>query len=411
MRPMYIFLITVLLALALTLGLVFIYMRPPVGDLTSLLQLLSLTGLASAALGYALHRMGVWRRLPSLGVSITLGYLFAAGLTLLNVWLTARLMFINEHDFVLGTLLLVFAAVISVGFGYFIAMSVTEPLRRLAGGAQRVSEGDFSTRVALTGRDEVAQLGQAFDEMAARLEDAQRQSHTLESARRDLVAGASHDLRTPLSSLRAMMDALSEGVVTDPDTVARYLAQSQAEISRMSALIDDLFELAQLDAGLPDLPIEPASLHDLISDSVGAFQPLADEKGVSLAAVVSEGLDAVPMAAEHISRVLTNLLENALRHTPPGGRIELRAAAEGSRAVVSVLDTGEGIHPDDLPHVFDRFYRGESSRSRKGYARGGSGLGLAIARGMVAAHGGEITVESEQGKRTRFKFWIPLSIL
>lgn len=408
MRPMRFFLLSVLVALALTLGLVSVYMRPPARDLSSLLQLLSFTGLASVVIGYALHRMGVWRRLPGLGISMTLGYLIGAGLTLLNVWLTARLMFINEHDLVLGTLLLVFAAVISVGFGYFISMSVTEPLRRLAGGAKRVSEGDFSTRVGLEGRDEVARLGQAFDEMTARLEAAQQQAHALESTRRDLVAGASHDLRTPLASLRAMVDALADGVVSEPETTARYLAQCQAEIGRMSLLIDDLFELAQLDAGLPGLEMEPASLRDLISDTIGAFQPLANEKGITLSASVGEGLDAVPMAVESISRVLTNLLENALRHTPPGGTITLQATRAAGRAVVELQDTGEGIAPADLPHVFDRFYRGEASRSRKGYARGGSGLGLAIAHGMVTAHGGEISVQSQSGQGARFTFWLPL---
>lgn len=408
MRPMHIFALTVFLALALTLGLVFIYMRPPLGDLVYLLALLSVTGLASAGLGYALHRLGVWRRLPSLNWSITLGYLFAAGLTLLNVWLTARLMFISEHDLLLGTLLMVFAAIISVGFGYFLSVSVTGTLRTLAQGARRVSEGDFAARVGLAGRDEVAELGAAFDQMAERLQEAHERAQALETARRDLVAWASHDLRTPLASLRAMVDALNDGVVSDEETVRRYLRQSQNEIGRMSALIDDLFELAQLDAGRPDLPLEPASLRDLISDTMESFHLLADEKGVLLEAEVGPGLDSVPMAAEQIGRVLANLLDNAVRHTPAGGRVRLSAQGVDGRAEVTVQDNGEGIPPEDLARVFERFYRGEASRSRKGYPRGGSGLGLAIARGMVEAHGGGIAVESRAGEGAEFRFWLPL---
>ncbi|HLF01645.1 MAG TPA: HAMP domain-containing sensor histidine kinase, partial [Anaerolineales bacterium] len=229
---------------------------------------------------------------------------------------------------------------------------------------------------------------------------------------RDLVAWASHDLRTPLTSLRAMIDALTDRVVTDPDTVARYMAQCQTEIGRMNAIIDDLFELAQLDTGHLFLKLEQASLGDLISDTLEGFGLRARDRGVSLTGNVEAGIDPVCLAPEKIGRVLQNLVENALRHTPTGGTIHLHACRHNGSVVVSVRDTGEGISAKDLPRVFERFYRGERSRSREGYSgdsgpSAGAGLGLAIARGLVEAHGGKIWAESEPGKGATLSFSLP----
>lgn len=407
MNRLLLYLLTILAALGFTLALIYFIMHPPMGDLVSLAGLLAVTGLLSGGVGFASHRMGWWRRLPSLGQGLALSYLLAAGLTLLNVWVTARLMFINEHDLALATLLLLFASAVSVAFGYFISTSVTQALHDLMKGAEKLSEGDFSTRVSVQGRDEVAHLARSFNEMAERLEQAREAERTLDEARRNLVAWASHDLRTPLASLRAMLDALAEGVVDDPETVARYLQQSQQETNRMSALIDDLFELAQIDAGSLELQREAASLSDLISDTLGAFAARAVERNLSLTGEVSPLVDPIWMAPGKISRVFRNLIENAIRHTPAGGAIHVRAGVENGSVVVSVADSGAGIPPEDLPHVFDRFYRGEKSRSREGYSSGGAGLGLAIAKGIVEAHGGQIWVESVMGEGTVMRFSLP----
>jgi signal transduction histidine kinase len=249
--------------------------------------------------------------------------------------------------------------------------------------------------------------------MAERLARAEADSRALDAARRDLVAWASHDLRTPLTSLRAMIDALTDGVVTDSETVARYLRQSQVEVARMNALLDDLFELAQLDTGHLILKLEPASLGDLISDALERFTLRARERGVQLAGRIGPGIDPVCIAPEKISRVLQNLLENAIRHTPPGGTVDLAARSETGQVVVAVRDSGEGIAPQDLPRVFEPFYRGERSRSRDGYGAEGeryassAGLGLAIARGLVEAHGGRIWAESTPGRGTAMTFSLP----
>ena len=406
-----IYLLGIVAALTLTITLVIALMRPPMDDLLSLVLLFGSTSAASAVIGFISHQLGWWRQLRTLNQTLTLGYILAAALTLLNVWITARLMFINAHDLTLAGLLLLFAGGISIAFGYFLSTSITQTLRELVRAAHRLSEGDFGARVPSAGRDEVAQLAQAFNAMAARLEQANAEAKKLDAARRDLVAWASHDLRTPLASLRAMLDALADGVVTEPETVARYVRQSQAEITRMSELIDNLFELAQLDTGNLVLRCEVSSLADLISDTLEGFTPRTQAQGLILTGVVAADVDPVWMAPEKISRVLQNLIENAIRHTPPGGAIRLHAERQAHDVVVSVKDTGEGIAPEDLPRVFDRFYRGDAARARRqprnGTAGGGAGLGLAIAKGLVEAHGGRIWAESAPNSGATIWFTLP----
>lgn len=401
------YVLIILAVLLLTLILIQLIMKPPAGDLITLAIYLSITSLGSAAFGFLSHRLGWWRRLPRLSYALVLGYILAGGLTLFNVWLTARLMFINEHDLALGSLLLLFAGGISVAFGFFLSNAITKALETLVHGAVKLSEGDFSTRVPVNGEDEIAQLSRAFNEMAARLEQAAEAERALEETRRNLVAWASHDLRTPLTSLWAMIDALSDGVVGDPDNVARYLSQSQNEIVRMSTLIDDLFELAQLDSGHLKLDFAWMNLSDLVSDTLEGFAARAEKQRVALKGSVSTEVDPVWAAPDKLSRILDNLLGNALRHSLEEGQIHLRAIAEADHVLVRVEDAGSGIAPKDLPHIFDRFYRGEQSRSQKRDPHSGSGLGLAIVKGLVEAHGGKIGVESELGSGSTFWFTIP----
>lgn len=401
----YIFII--LFILLLTLVLVQLIMTPPPGDLIYLAIYLSITALGSAIVGFVSHRMGWWRNLPRLSYALILGYILAGALTLFNVWITARLMFINQHDLALGSLLLLFAGGISIAFGYFLSVAITQALEKLASGAERLSQGDFSTRVEVSGRDEIARLAAAFNNMSARLDQAAKAERTLDEARRNLVAWASHDLRTPLTSLRVMLDALADGVVEDQETISRYLHQSQNEIARMSTLIDDLFELAQLDAGHLDLNFEWISLSDLVSDTLESFAAQSMAARITLEGSVSPVVDPVWAAPDKLSRILDNLVGNALYHTHEGGLIRMRATVDNDYVLISVEDNGFGIAPNDLPHVFDRFYRGEKSRSRNGERIGGAGLGLAIVKGLVEAHGGEIWVESQPGDGAKFTLKLP----
>ncbi len=271
--------------------------------------------------------------------------------------------------------------------------------------ARHISRGNLAVRVPVTGRNEMAELASTFNGMAAQLETSARKQRELDTLRRDLVAWVGHDLRTPLASIRVMVEALADGVVEDPATVQRYLQTTQRHIRSLSVLIDDLFEMAQLDAG--GLPLDkcPGSISDLISDTLETFSALATRQGLRLEGSVEPGIDPVAMDTQKIGRVLANLVSNALRHTPSGGVVEIRALAAREGVQVEVRDTGEGIRPEDLPHVFEQFYRGEKSRSRD---TGGSGLGLAIAKGIIEAHGGRIGVESELGQGTRFFFTLPV---
>ena len=402
-----IYIFGILAMLLLTVVLIQVVMSPPLGDLIYLAGLLGITSLVSAAFGFISHRLGWWRRMPHISQTLILGYILAGGLALFNVWLTARLMFIDQHDLTLGTLLLIFAGGVSIAFGYFISNSITQDLKDLVQGAEKISEGNFATRVTVSGEDEVSQLAQAFNQMAAQLEQAAEAERSLEEARRNLVAWASHDLRTPLTSLMVMLDALADKIVTDPETVTRYLKQSQNEVNRMSALIDDLFELAQLDAGYQNLDYEWIALSDLISDTLESFAARAKAQGVTLEGAVTPEVDPIWAAPDKLSRILDNLVGNALRHTPEGGNIFLDASLSNDKVLVEVRDSGNGIAAKDLPHIFDRFYRGEKSCTRSGEETGGVGLGLAIVKGLVEAHSGEIWVESEPDAGTKFWFTLP----
>jgi signal transduction histidine kinase len=222
--------------------------------------------------------------------------------------------------------------------------------------------------------------------------------------RRDLITWVGHDLRTPLTSIRALVEALADGVVEDPDTVQRYLRTAQRDIRSLSLLIDDLFQMAQLDAGGLPLDRHPNAISDLISDTIERFSALAAHQKVVLEGSAEPGVDPVLVDTQQIERVLTNLVSNALRHTPAGGSVKVRASTTAEGVLVEVCDTGEGIRAEDLPHVFEQFYRGEKSRSR---TTGGAGLGLAIAKGIVEVHGGRIGDESQVDKGTRFFFTLP----
>jgi signal transduction histidine kinase len=390
--------------LVASLGIFYVLMRPPVSDLGRMAEFLAITAVISAGAGYAAYRLGALEKAPSLRWTLLGTYALASALTFLNVWITARLMFASPHDLMLATVLLLFASGIAMVLGYFLAAAITRRIGQLDLAAREIQEGNLSARVAVTGSDEIAALAETFNNMAARLQETARKQQELDSLRRELVAWAGHDLRTPLASVRAIVEALADGMVEDPETQQRYLATARRDIQNLSALIDDLFEMAQFDAGGLKLEREPSSLADLISDTLESFSELAARQDVRLEGSLSPGLGHVLMDVQSIGRVLDNLVSNALGHTPAGGRVSITAAPLKGGARVEVADTGEGIPAEVLPHVFDRFYRGDQSRNR---ATGGAGLGLAIAKGIVEAHGGEIGVESIPGRGARFYFTLP----
>jgi len=393
-----------LLIVAISLAFFNMLMSPPTNELGLMALFLGVTALVSALVGYAAYRLGWVHLSPTLRRTLLGGYALASILTFFNVWFSAQLMFASEHDLLLAIVLLVFAGGIAMILGYFLASTVTERINLLKSAAEKLAGGDLQTRVPVNGRDEVAALSTTFNQMAEQLQLADQKQRELESLRRDLIAWVGHDLQTPLASMRAILEALSDGVVDEPEMVKRYLLTAQRDVMSLSALIDDLFQMSQLDAGGFPLHRAPASLNDLVSDTLESFSQLAKQQEITLEGQVESDVDPVLMDTQAIGRVFNNLISNALRHTPPQGRVSVWVRREGPGVDVTVSDTGEGIRGQDIPHIFERFYRGDASRRR---GTGGAGLGLAIARGIVQAHGGDIHVQSEPGKGTQFTFHLP----
>lgn len=387
-----------------TLLVFWLVMQPPLDELGWMALYLSATALISIALGYIAYRAGWLHNAPSLRWAMLGGYALSSLLTFVNVWVTARLMFASRHDLLLATILLIFASGIAMALGLFLSTTLAERISLINQAAQVISRGDFGVQIDPQGRDETAELARTFNHMAVQLQAADQKQQELDQMRRDLIAWVSHDLQTPLASMGAIVEALSDGVLVEPETEQRYLAIVKNHIRELSELIDDLFQLTQMEAGGLALDYEPSSLVDLLSDTLESFTELAHQRGIEITASVSPGIEIVYMDARRIGRVLNNLVSNAIHHTASGGSIRITAERVNGMLTVRVADSGEGIAPGDLPHIFDRFYRGDKSRSRK---TGGSGLGLTISRGIIESHGGEISVESHPGKGSIFTFTLP----
>jgi signal transduction histidine kinase len=270
------------------------------------------------------------------------------------------------------------------------------PVEALTSAARKMEAGDLSQRVEVASRDEIGDLAHAFNSMADGLAQ-------LEELRRQMVTDVAHELRTPLSNIRGYLEAVQDGVV-EPDR--GVIDSIHEEAMLLHRLIEDLQELSLAEAGQLRLERKPATCADIVDGAVEAAGPQAAAHDLTLTVDVPQDLPLVDADPQRIGQVLRNLLRNAITHTPRGGEISITAHTEGEWAVVSVQDTGAGIAGEDLPHIFDRFYRADRSRSR---ATGGAGLGLAIVRQLVEAHGGRIEVESEVGEGTRFTFTLPVA--
>ncbi|MBU4480518.1 HAMP domain-containing protein, partial [Patescibacteria group bacterium] len=273
---------------------------------------------------------------------------------------------------------------------------ILAPVEALTSAVRRMTKGDLSQKVEVRTRDEIGELAQAFNTMADGL------AH-LEQLRRNMVADVAHELRTPLSNVRGYLEALRDGVM-EATPATMDLLHSEAML--LSHLVDDLQELALAEAGQLSLNHQVVDLGQIAARAIEAVQPQAQAKGITLRLDVLEDLPLVRIDPQRMDQVLGNLLSNALTHTPSGGEITVTSTAKGTAVEISVSDTGEGIPPEHLPHVFERFYRVDKSRSR---AVGGTGLGLAIAQQLVEAHGGHISLESEPGQGTRFTFTVPIA--
>jgi signal transduction histidine kinase len=380
-----------------------IALNMPAGDALQLAGIAAgsavLVGVAGTVLLHALrHR--------ALGIQLTVAALASVAAVGMGAIVAAEAMFISQHD--LHTLLVILLAAGTVGgvVALLLGRRVRVAGRSLGEAARRIGDGNLAGTVAEPFTGEFADLARELDAMARRLDEARRKERALEASRRELTAWVSHDLRTPLAGIRAMAEALEDGVVEDPETVGRYYRTLRAETERLTHLVDELFELSVIDAGALRLQIERVSLGDLVSDAISGAAPSARARGVRVEGQLKEAGLELELSPPNVARVLRNLLDNAIQHTPNDGAVWVEAGLDGEDAYVTVADECGGIPEPVMGRVFDPAFRGEPARTPG--ADGGAGLGLAIARGIVEAHHGVITVCNE-GPGCRFTVRLPLT--
>jgi histidine kinase len=304
---------------------------------------------------------------------------------------------VTEALLLAGSAAFVAAALLSI----FVSRRVVRPVQEMQTASQRIADGHYEERVGVPGRaswedlDELGRLALSFNRMTTQLEQ-------MEALRLELIGNVAHELRTPLASIKGYMEGLIDGVLpAEPAT----FQQVYREADRLQRLVHDLQELSRVEAGAYELNPQPTAPERLVDGVVSRLGHQFEGKGVALEIDLQPDLPPVRADEDRIGQVLLNLVGNALQYTPSGGRVCLSARREGDRVRFSVEDTGTGIPPEHLPHIFERFYRVDKSRSRVG---GGSGIGLTIARHLVEAHGGQIQAASEgRGQGSTFSFTLP----
>jgi len=339
----------------------------------------------------------------SIGAMLTLVAFVTVGTSLAGVVAIVGLMLGTVGDPVLE--LLAVAGLAGLAVALFFSRRLTKATRTLLGAVREVGDSGIYTPPDIPLPAELAGLSEGLAEAHDRLGKARAREQALEASRRELVAWVSHDLRTPLAGLRAMAEALEDQVVTDPREVSHYHSQIRRETNRLSAMIDDLFELSKIHAGTLRLSPRLVGLEDLVAEVVASAEPVARVKGIRLAGSAVRGMPVFIDTAE-MGRAVRNLVINAIRHTPPEGTIEVLGEIQSGMACVSVADECGGIPVGDLPRVFDVAFRGESARTPD--PSGGAGLGLSIARGIVDAHSGQISVRNT-GPGCQFLIKLPLA--
>jgi signal transduction histidine kinase len=346
---------------------------------------------ASATLAAGLVAALVLQRLPSVRLQLAGLGVIGVALPLAAVLLSGVVMFSSGHDL---TILLVAAAcsTAALAAALMVSGSIMRSIERVRDASSALAQGDLAARAPASGPAELAELAASFNQMAERVEE-------LFDARRQLVAWASHDLRTPLANMQAMLEALEDGLA-DP---ARYLPALRQQVRTLGLLVDDLFELARIDAGALTLELREAPLSVLVESCLRGVEAEALARRVALSAQI-DGDPAAFCAPDKVERVLLNLLTNALRHTPSDGSVAVVVEPAEEEVRVTVEDTGEGLPAESAQRVFDRFWRGDPARTRE---KGGAGLGLAIARGLVEAQGGRIWAENRPGGGAKVSFTLP----
>jgi two-component system, OmpR family, sensor histidine kinase SaeS len=329
--------------------------------------------------------------------------LVAIVVALANLAVLAMDMVVSGDDAKRLAILLVYALGAGVAVAVALSRTISPSFRRLKDTATALGEGNLDARVGDLGSGpELETLAGTLDEMAGRLQAAEAHRDKIEAMRRDLITAVSHDLRTPLASLRGMVEAIDDGVVDDPASLIRYAAEMRGSVEQLSTMVDDLFELTQLDAGAIERETKVARLDEIVRSAMASVEPEMHAKRLSVEADLGPAAEVT--CSPRMTRVLQNLLMNAVRHTPTDGAVRVSARRNGQLLEVAVEDSGEGIAPQDLDRVFEPFYRADPARSGPG-----AGLGLALAKRIVEALGGRISAENALTHGARFAVVLPLT--
>ena len=344
------------------------------------------------------ERLGSLRRQALVTAALAFGPL---AVTLV---LFVQLMFVSPHDALLTASMGVYGALLGLWATRLLSNRVMDDVDTLRAGLEAVGAGERELELRLGGDDELAQVGREVEAMVARLAAAEAKRDEADAARRSLIAAVSHDLRTPVTALRLLAEAVDDEI-GDPETRRQYVRRLGVHVRALGALIDDLFELTRIEAGEVAWTMQQVQIDELVEETVAAMAPAARAGGISVRAEIGPALVPATANPERIQRVLFNLIQNAIRHTPADGSVTVRAARAGSSVEIEVADTGEGIAPGDRERVFQPFAQGADRASR---TDGSAGLGLAISRAIVEAHGGRIWIvddaadDGDPGARVRF---------
>ena len=366
------------------------------------LTILAPLGIATVAATRSLlaHR----ERLGSLRRQALVTGALAFGPLAVTLVLFVQLMFVSAHDALLTAAMGVYGALLGLWATRLLSNRVMDDVDALRAGLVAVGAGERNLDLRLGGDDELAQVAREVEAMVARLAAAESQREEADAARRSLIAAVSHDLRTPVTALRLLADAVDDEI-GDPETRREDIRRLGVHVRALGALIDDLFELTRIEAGEVAWTMQQVHIDELVEETVAAMAPAASAGGISVRAEIDPALAPACANPERIQRVLFNLIQNAIRHTPADGSVTVRAASAGSSVEIEVADTGEGFAPGDRERVFEAFVQGADRASR---TDGSAGLGLAISRAIVEAHGGRIWVVDEHddgdehGARVRF---------
>ena len=352
------------------------------------------TSLLAALAGTRLQRLSIRQRL----VAITL---FVGGTIFANLVVLAQQMFVSKHDARQLTVLLVYAVATGIGASIALSRSIIAAVSRLTATAREVGAGRLGARSnSDPAGPELDLLAATLDRMAEKLEESIESERRADRVRRDLVTAVSHDLRTPLAGLRAMVEAIDDGVVDDSESLHTYITEMKQSVHSLSQLVDDLFELVQLDASAIEAESGRARVEAVVAAAVDACRGNALEKGLTMEMDLGDA--GQRLCSPRITRVLQNLLQNAIRHTPADGTVRVEARVDADRLELMVTDTGEGIPASQLDRVFEPFWRGDGARSTPG-----AGLGLALAKRITETLGGDIRVDSPPREGTRFAVVLP----